>query len=355
MNEAGGQKSLSFPKTLQVALGAFALLWVLSGIYVIKADEMGVVRRFGKIMPVGSQPGIHYHLPYPVETVAKPRVTEVKSLKVGADTSWEQQRDLPDLKKIKSEIVDAYEGDSNIRQGFFAKPIESEQSEFLTGDENIIHAQLILQWSISNPIAYLSIGKDVEQLLSGLAESTFTKLIGSVSVDEALTSQKAQILNQFRRNIQDKIDAMGLGVGVVAVDLVQLKPPKNVEEAFKEVASAKGDAARLIHEAEGYQNESLPKARSESNAAIASAQAYFDQVVHKAIGDSQRFVLILTEYKRNPAQTRKRLYMEAMDTVLPRMKKYFMATKGGEKATKITLFMDELTGKRKKEPAAKAK
>lgn len=342
MNSQSNQLYALILKTVRTVFVLSILLWVVSGIYIVKADEAGVVRRFGKILPIIMKPGIHYHLPFPVESVIKPRVTEVKSLQIGFPISMEKPDKFGALKKSREEIYGALEGIAVKNENYFPAPASDEQSEFLTGDENIIHGRLILQYSISDPIAYLTSTNDIGRLLRAVTESSFTAELGISTVDDALTSGKVRIINNIRRRVQNSLDETNAGIGVVAVDLKDLVPPAQVEDAFKDVFSARGDAARMVHEAEGAMNEALPKARGDAERMVAAADAYRMEVVNHATGDADRFNHLCAEYRKSPLETRNRLYLEAMDQVMPRVKKYLLGTKAGEKATKVTLFMDDL-------------
>ncbi|NLH50602.1 MAG: FtsH protease activity modulator HflK [Myxococcales bacterium] len=335
-------RSLSVRKTARTVLMICVLLWLVSGLYIVKADEAGVVRRFGRVLPIIMKPGIHYHLPYPLESLVRPRTTEVKSMPIGFPVAPKADGDFKTLEKSRQEIYGAMEEVAVKSENFYPALASDEQSEYLTGDENIIHGRLILQYSISDPIAYLTAVSDIEALLRNVTEAAFMAELGATSVDDALTSGKVAIINNIRRAIQTRLDEIGAGIAVVAVDLRDLVPPREVENAFKDVFSARGDAARMIHEAEGAMNEALPQARGEAERTVASAEAYQLEATNHATGDAERFNHLFVEYHKSPAETRKRLYLETMSQVFPRMKKYFLGTKAGEKSTKVTLFMDEL-------------
>ncbi len=306
-------------RTIKALVVVCVLLWIVSGVYVIKADEAGVVKVFGRVLPHSVKPGIHYRYPYPVATVEKVKVTEVKSLKIGFETT------------VRDEETGKY---------FSYSP--QELAEFLTGDENIVIGKLVVQWSISDPISYLTVVDDTEKLLKSLTESIFMEELSRMTVDDALTTKRARITNRIRDRLQKTLIAMNVGIDIVAVNLKELAPPEEVAAAFKEVASARGDASRMVHDAEGYKNEALPKARGEAQRLISEAQAYRDRVINLAKGEAERFEMLLKEYRKNPKVTERRLYLEMVDEVLPRVKKYVLSSKKGEEATKLTIFMDEL-------------
>lgn len=300
--------------TIKAVVVLCIILWILSGTYVIKADEAGVVRRFGVVLPAPVTPGIHYHFPYPISKVTRLQVTQVSSLAVGF----------------------VAEGD-----GEGTPYVGQEKAEFLTGDENIIHCQAVVKWSISDPIAYVTSSADAKLLLRNLAEGALLFELGMTSVDDAF-QKRGRILENVSARLAAPIQELNIGIGVVSVDLKQLAPPSSVANSFKEVASAREDAARLIHEAEGYQNEAMPKARADARQLRTSAQAYKEKMINQATGDADRFSLLYAEYKKNPSVTTQRLYLESMEQVLPRLQKYVLGTKAGERAAKVTMFMDEI-------------
>ena len=302
-------------QTVKVVLAICAFMWLISGVYAIRAEEEGVIRQFGRVQPTPVKPGIHYHFPAPISKVFKLKVTQVNSMNVGF---------VPEEKE---------------ESGFFS--LSDELAEFLTGDENIILCKLVVQWSISDPIAYVTSSIQPEKLLKEMVESSLMAELAITPVDEALTNKRVQILNNVKRRLAQPINDMNIGIGIVAIDLRELTPPLTVANAFKEVASAREDAARLVHEAEGYQNEAFPKARGKAQKQITDAESYRQKIINQAKGDAGRFELLYAEYKKSPSITRERLFLENMELVLPRIKKYVLGTKASEKAAKITLFMDE--------------
>ncbi len=299
--------------TVKIVLVLSLVMWIISGTYVIKADEAGAVKRFGKMVPVSVTPGIHYHFPYPIDSVIRLPVTKVNSLAIGFNPEIDDELDLT----------------------------TSEMSEFLTGDENIIHCQLTVQWSISDPIAYLSSSDDPVKLLNYLAQTIIMRELGKTSVDGALTKNRNSILNNVKTALDHQLNIMNIGIGIITVDLNRMMPPYSVAAAFKEVASAREEAASLIHDAEGYQNEAKPKSLGDAHKMLTDAKAHHNKVINMAQGDAQRFLLLLAEYRKSPALTRQRLWLETMERVYPKMSKYILGTKRAEKTSSITLFTDE--------------
>ena len=275
-----------------IAIGL--VLWLLTGTYIVGPDEVGVVQTFGKHSRI-SQSGLNYHLPYPIETVQTPKVTEVKRVEIGFRTTGKNQ----------------------------FRTIEKE-SLMLTGDENIVDAELIVQYKIKDPVAYTFNFVKPEQTVREAAEATLRTIIGRHKIDEALTSGKFMIQEESKILLQSILDKYETGIFVVAVQLQDVSPPKQVIAAFKDVASAKEDKNRMINQAEGYRNNVIPKARGEAQAMIREAEGFRVARIARAEGDVAKFNAMLVEYKKGKDVTRKRMYLETMEEILPNIEKYIV-------------------------------
>lgn len=275
-------------------IGAILILWLLTGIYSVGPDEVGVVRTFGKVTRV-AQPGLHYHLPFPMEEVDTPKVTEVKRTEIGFRHIGKQQ-----FRKVESESL------------------------MLTGDENIVDAEMIVQYKIKDAEKYLFNFVGPELTMRGASESALRTVIGQHSIDEALTTGKFQIQEETKELIQQIIDKYETGILVVAVQLQSVSPPREVAASFKDVASAKEDKNRKINQAEGYRNDIIPKARGEAQAMLRRSEGFKEARVKRAEGDVAKFRAMLVEYRKAKDVTRKRLYLEAMEEILPGVKKYIV-------------------------------
>ena len=275
-----------------IAIGL--VLWLLTGTYIVGPDEVGVVQTFGKHSRI-SQSGLNYHLPYPIETVQTPKVTEVKRVEIGFRTMGKNQ----------------------------FRTIEKE-SLMLTGDENIVDAELIVQYKIKDPVAYTFNFVKPEQTVREAAEATLRTIIGRHKIDEALTAGKFMIQEESKFLLQSILDKYETGIFVVAVQLQDVSPPKQVIAAFKDVASAKEDKNRMINQAEGYRNNVIPKARGEAQAMIREAEGFKVARIERAEGDVAKFNAMLVEYKKGKDVTRKRMYLETMEEILPNIEKYIV-------------------------------
>lgn len=294
-----GDTEINIPDRL-LSLGVFPIigiilvLWFLAGIYSVGPDEVGVVRTFGKVTRV-TQSGLRYHLPYPIEQVDTPKVTEVKRTEIGFRHIGNQQ-----FRKVEYESL------------------------MLTGDENIVDAELIVQYKIEDAVKYLFNFVGPELTMREASEAALRTVIGQHSIDEALTTGKFQIQEETKELLQSIVDKYETGILVVAVQLQSVSPPKQVEFAFKDVASAKEDKNRKINEAQGYYNDVIPKARGEAQTMLRDAEAFKEARIKRAEGDVAKFSAMLTEYRKARDVTKKRLYLEAMEEILPGVKKYIV-------------------------------
>jgi membrane protease subunit HflK len=275
-----------------IAIGL--VLWLLTGTYIVGPDEVGVVQTFGKHTRI-SQSGLNYHLPYPIETVQTPKVTEVKRVEIGFRSMAKNQ-----FRTI------------------------GKESLMLTGDENIVDAELIVQYKIKDPVAYTFNFVKPEQTVREAAEATLRTIIGRHKIDEALTAGKFMIQEESKILLQSILDKYETGIFVVAVQLQDVSPPKQVIAAFKDVASAKEDKNRMINQAEGYRNNVIPKARGEAQAMIREAEGFREARIKRAEGDVAKFKAMLVEYKKGKDVTRKRMYLETMEEILPNIEKYIV-------------------------------
>ena len=306
-----GDSEIRVPEKL-LTLGIFPIFgialifWLFTGVYTVGPDEVGVVQRFGKYIRV-VQSGLNYHMPFPIETVKTPKVTEVKRIEIGFRTIGKNQY----------------------------RTVERE-SLMLTGDENIVDAELIVQYKIKEPINYLFNFIGPELTMREASEASLRTVVGRHNIDEALTSGKLMIQEETKELLQSILDKYETGVQVVAVQLQDVSPPKQVIDSFKDVASAKEDKNRMINEAEGYRNNVIPKARGEAQSMILEAEGFRESRISRAEGDVAKFKAILKEYSKAKDVTRKRLYLEAMEEILPDLEKYIVPS--GEDGNLLNLL-----------------
>jgi membrane protease subunit HflK len=219
-------------------------------------------------------------------------------------------------------------GFRTIRQGPPAVYIDAgndarmlKEAQMLTGDENVINSSMIVQYKISDPVAYLFNVKNPEGTLHDLAEAAERQVIGNRPIDDALTIGKTDIQREIAEKIQTMADLYGIGALIIAVQLQDVKAPREVSAAFTDVATAKEDQNRIINTSRGYQNEQIPRARGKAAQMLRQAEGYERERVARAEGDVARFLALAKEYEKAPSITKERLYLETMSTVLPRFRK----------------------------------
>jgi membrane protease subunit HflK len=282
-------------------IGAFAI-YLLSGVYLVAPDQQSVVVRFGRVVEKRVLPGIHYHLPFPVERVIKLKALETKRLAVGIE--------MPD--KVLG------------RGGLDSRTL------YLTGDQNLINVQVSVQFSVKELPDYLFNSRDVTKLVSQAVESAFAATIAGEGVDNLLTTGKVAVQNSTRQLSQEMLDSYSSGVSISSVNIESVSPPAGAADAFLEVASARADRDRIINEAYGYANDVVARSRGEADKSISDAESYRERRVNEAQGESVRFTKLVVEYSQAKQVTEKRLYLEAMEEILPRIKKVIVDSTGSK-------------------------
>jgi len=267
------------------------VVWLASGFYIVTTGEQGVVLQFGRESSKTSE-GFNYHLPWPIQTVSIVNLEEVRRLEIGFRTA----------------------GSSRIRRVL-------EESLMLTGDENIVEAQILVQYKIKDPSNYLFRLFDPEGVLRGATEVALRSAVGQTEIDEVLTVGRDKVQDDTRVFLQRLMDNYQSGILITAVKLQVVDPPDQVKDAFHEVVRAREDRERLINQAKGYQEDIIPKARGKAQKIIFEAEAYKEERILKASGDAARFEALYSEYKKAKQVTRDRLQLEAIEGVLGDMNK----------------------------------
>ncbi len=282
--------------------GAYLLaLWGLLGVYVVPTEEQAVLTLFGAVAGDRATPGVGWHWPWPVGQVHRLKVRELKRAFIGGEVADEAN----------------------------AMPAEPVLSQFLTGDQNIINVRAVVQYSIAAPADYLFRAADVDGAVATAVEAELGRQIASRTVDEVLTTEKVAIQEIVHRRAQQLIDRYELGAVVSTVNIRLAAPPPEAADAFRDVASARADSARIVNEAEGYANDIVPRARGEAQQMLISSLGYKERVVNEAQGDAARFTGLAVEYSRNPQVTRDRLFLETMAEILPRFRKTIVDDEDG--------------------------
>jgi membrane protease subunit HflK len=284
------------------ATGVLALLlavgYLMTGVYVVNTDEHAVVRRFGAVAArVG--PGMHYRLPWPVDKVDVLKTTSVMKIGVG-----------------------------------FALPASDAETltgiELLTGDTNILNIALVVQYVIGNPADYLFQVQRPEELVGMLAQGVLTETVVGMPVDEVLTTGRLAIQRAVQVKTQELLDSYGSGVQVTSASIMSITLDSAVAQAFQDVADAMSDREKAQNEARSYANDQIPRARGEAYRLVSDAESYKQQRIAEAVGDTTRFLALQQEYQKSPDVTRARLYIDAMEKTLPKVKMYVIDSQNGQ-------------------------
>jgi membrane protease subunit HflK len=281
---------------------ALVTLYFLSGIYFVSPEQQAVVTRFNRVVAKGITPGIHYALPWPIERVEKLKVLETKRLTIGVE--------MPDQVLGRNAVEN---------------PVQ-----YLTGDQNIIAVQMAVQYAINDAAAYLYRSREVTQMIAMAVESAFAQTIAAQSVDNILTTGKIAVQNTTLAKAREILDGYQSGVHLNSINIESITPPSEVADAFREVASARADRDRIINEAQGYASDTTAKAQGEADKLRSEAESFRQQRINEATGDAARFEKLLAEAGNAKAITEQRLYLEAMEEILPRIKKVVVDSRGAK-------------------------
>ncbi len=292
-------------KAIGAIAGVLAVLWMLTGIYVIQPAQAGVVTQFGAFVR-STSPGPHWHLPWPFQTVEKVEVEEVRST------------------KLTGQLI-------------------------LTQDENIVDIDLAVQYNIKNAEDYLFNVRSPDRTLEEVVESAVREVIGATTLESVITTGRDEVWNTTAESLQEVLDNYETGIFVTAVNLERAQPPEQVQAAFSDAIKAREDKQRFINEAQAYSNEVLPRARGDAQRALEESEAYKTRVEQAALGESERFKSLLTEYTKAPEVTRERLYLEAMETVMSNTSKVMVDSEAGGNSL-MYLPIDQLVNQGRSNP-----
>jgi modulator of FtsH protease HflK len=268
------------------------VLWGFSGFFRVEPDELGVVLRFGKFTRE-VQPGLNYHLPYPIETALLPPALRINKIDIG-------MRPVED-----------------IRRGASVREVP-EESLMLTGDENIVDIDFAVLWKVKPASVgdYLFNIQNPEGTVKAVAESAMREVIGRSNIQPILTGARQVTETAVQELMQKTLDHYGAGILIQQVQLQKVDPPAQVLDAFRDVQAARIDLDRSVNEAQTYANRVIPEARGNVAKITQAAEAYKLQTVALATGETSRFLKIYEQYKKAPDVTRERMYLETMERVL---------------------------------------
>ena len=286
-----------------VIIVALVLIWLASGFYRVLPDEQGVVLQFGKYIKT-TQPGLNYHIPYPIERVLTPKVTKVNRVEIcyrqSPDNRTTQIRDVP------------------------------EESLMLTGDENIVDIDFSVFWIINDAGKFLFNVQVPELTIKSAAETSMREVIGQSKIQSIFTEGRTEIEDKARVLIQSILDDYETGVTITQVQTQKADPPGEVIDSFRDVQAARADLERQRNEAEAYANDIIPRARGEAEQILQSAEGYKQKVIADSEGKAARFLSIQSEYAKAPVVTKQRIFYETMESVFGDMDKIIIDNDSGQ-------------------------
>lgn len=276
---------------LVIGLVVLILVWLMTGVYIVRPNEVGLNLVFGKFVGKTGE-GLQINWPYPIGSVIKPQVTNVITTEVGFRT-------VESVRTTRqSDVI--------------------EESLMLTGDENIVDIDVIVQWQIdpAAPENYVFNIQDPPGTVKAVAESAMREIIGRRNIQPVLTTDRAAIETEVRQLMQETLNGYNAGVQIRLVQLQKVDPPQQVIDAFRDVQAARADQERLRNEAQTYANRVIPESRGRAAQLVQAAEAFKQQTVAEALGQVSRFNSVYEQYKRAPNVTRERLFLETMERVM---------------------------------------
>ena len=263
--------------------GIIVAAYALSGVYIVGVNQTGVVKRFGKIVDEEVEPGIHYSLPAPIDEVVLVNSEDIQKIDTGVQ-------------------------------------------ELLTGDTNLINVDMTVHYKVKNAEEFILNVENTDMLLASSTLSSIREIVGRNKIDYLLTKGKADVEKLALSKIQEDMNQNKVGIEIVSVQMVEVAPPDAVKDSYEDLASARQDRAIYISEAYAYQNQLIPEARAEAYKEIAEAEEYKTDKISTATGDAAYFALRQSAYEKTKGVTEFRLYMEAMDEILPNVQKILLGS-----------------------------
>ncbi len=303
-----------------VIAAALGVIWLLSGVFIVDPAEQGVVLRFGSYARTEAS-GPHW-APRFVESVEKVNVEQIRNAEIG------------------------------FRSAGGSKGSVINESQMLTGDENIVDLKFAVQYRVKDAKNYLFRVADPDLTLRAATESAVREIVGRSGMDYVLTTGRDGVANEAKLLIQEILDRYETGLQVTSVNMQDAQPPAQVQDAFFDAVKAREDQVRIINEAKAYKADVVPKARGEASAVRQRAEAYRQRVIAQAEGEAERFRKVLDAYRQAPEVTRERMYLESVESVMSNASKVMVDVKGGNNL--LYLPIDRLIGDRAAGPSAAA-
>lgn len=295
-----------FKKYIFSAIGGILVfVFIFSGVYSVGPDEVGVIRRFGKYART-TNPGLHFKIPMGVERADNVKVQYIYKEEFGFRT-------------LRAGIKSQYSSEE-----YF------DESLMLTGDLNVLVVEWIVQFKIKDPVKFLFNVRDQRETIRNISEAVMRQVVGNNSVGEVLTTRRVEINQEVQDTLQEILDSYETGLKIVTVKLQDVNPPDEVKASFNEVNEAKQEKEKMINEAWEAYNKAIPAAKGEAEKTIREAEGYALNKINTAKGDAARFIDTWEAYRNAKEVTRKRLYLEAMNEILPKVgQKYIMDSLSG--------------------------
>ena len=274
-------------------------VFILTGLYTINPEEVGVIQRFGKYIKT-TEPGLHFKIPFGIDTLTK----------------------VP-IKKIKKEEFGFRTIQAGVKSKFSSRDYSNE-SLMLTGDTNIADVEWIVQYRIKNPYNYLFVIRNMRNTIRSVSEYVVRQIVGDRSVDEVIILDRKDIAFRSEKMMQVVLDEYRAGIEVVTIKLQNVNPPDKVKPAFNAVNSAKQEKERITNDAWQKYNQVIPEAKGKAKRTIEEAEGYAVNRVNRAEGDAKKFIEIWNKYRTAKTVTKKRLYLETMQEILPKVEKVYL-------------------------------
>jgi modulator of FtsH protease HflK len=283
------------------------LVWgAMTSYYTVQPEGQAVVKRFGRVVGV-RQPGLHFKLPFGID----------------------QQIFVPTARVLKHEFgFRTVGGGRDSSTAYRKSPAHHEESLMLTGDLKVVDVEWVVQYRVDNPDHYLHRVRDIDQTIRDSSEAVMRRIVGNSLGSDVLTIKRVQIATMAKEELQDILDSFEMGITIGTVEMQDVTPPDPVKPAFNEVNQAEQEKERMINEAEKRRNQLVPRARGEARQLVEAAEGYRAQRVNRATGEASRFAAIVEEYRNAPEVTRRRLYLEMIDEVLPSLGRIIVVEQG---------------------------
>ena len=288
------------PKKILIGVIILAVIIIIfTGFYTVDPEEVGVIQRFGKYVNT-TEPGLHFKIPFGVDRLTKVKVKHVFKEEFGFRTLR-----------------------SGIKTKYSTRSYDNE-SLMLSGDLNIADVEWIVQYRIKDPYKYLFKIRNVIETIRDLSESVTRQIVGDRSVDEVIVLSRKEIADEVQLLLQEKLDEYGAGIEIYTINLQNVNPPERVKPAFNDVNSAKQEKERIVNDAWQNYNRIIPEAEGKAKRTIEEAEGYAINRVNRANGDASRFIDMYNQYKKAKVITKKRLYLETMQKILPNVEKIYI-------------------------------